>query len=77
MNPLMTAMQKFNNVSQNMNQLKNVFQMLRTGNPDQIAMQMMQNNPQFRKFVESNKGKTPEQIAKEYGIDLNQIKNML
>lgn len=77
MNPLMTAMQKFNNVSQNMNQLKHIIQLLQKGNPDQIATHMMQNNPQFRKFVESNKGKTPEQISKEYGIDLNQIKNMI
>ena len=74
MNPLMMAMQGSNN---KMTQAMQVIKMLRSGDPNQIAQQMMQNNPQFRQFVESNKGKTPEQVAKEHGIDLSQIKNMM
>lgn len=70
MNPLMMAMQGGNN---KMAQVMQVMKMLRSGNPDQIAQQMMQNNPQFRQFVEANKGKTPEQVAKEYGINLNAV----
>ena len=31
------------------------------------------NNPRFRQFVEENKGKSPEQIAKEHGIDYNEV----
>lgn len=57
--------------------LGSLMQMLRTGNPEQIARQMMQSNPQFRQFVEQNKGKTPEQVAKEHGIDLSQFKGMM
>lgn len=74
MNPLMMAMQGSNN---KMAQAMQVMKMLRSGNPEQIAQQMMQNNPQFRQFVEQNKGKTPEQVAREYGVDLNQIKSMM
>lgn len=74
MNPLMMAMNGSNN---KMAQAMQVMKMLRSGNPEQIAQQMMQNNPQFRQFVEQNKGKTPEQVAKEHGIDLNQFKNMM
>ena len=74
MNPLMMAMQRGNN---KMSQIMQVMKMLRSGNPDQIAQQMMQSNPQFRQFVEQNKGKTPEQVAQEYGIDLNQFKGMM
>lgn len=74
MNPLMMAMQGGNN---KMAQVMQVMKMLRSGNPDQIAQQMMQSNPQFRQFVEQNKGKTPEQVAEEYGIDLNQFKGMM
>ena len=74
MNPLMMAMQGSNN---KMAQAMQVMKMLRSGNPEQIAQQMMQNNPQFRQFVEANKGKTPEQVAREYGVDLNQIKSMM
>lgn len=74
MNPLMMAMQGGNN---KMDQVMQVMKMLRSGNPDQIAQQMMQSNPQFRQFVEANKGKTPEQVAREYGVDLNQLKSMM
>lgn len=73
MNPLFQAM----NGNNKMAQVANVMRMLRSGNPEQIAQQMMQSNPQFRQFVEANKGKTPEQVAKEHGIDLAQFKNMM
>lgn len=59
------------------NNLINVIQMLKSGNPEQIAVNLMQRNPQFRQFVEANKGKSPEQVAKEHGIDLSQFKNMI
>lgn len=77
MNPLMMAMQGANSPMNKMGQVANVLKMLRSGNPDQIAQQMMQNNPQFRQFVEANKGKTPEQVAREHGIDLSQFKSMM
>lgn len=77
MNPLMMAMQGANSQMNKMGQVANVLKMLRSGNPDQIAQQMMQNNPQFRQFVEANKGKTPEQVAREHGIDLSQFKSMM
>lgn len=73
MNPLFQAM----NDNNKMAQVANIMRMLKSGNPEQIAQQMMQNNPQFRQFVEQNKGKTPEQVAREYGVDLNQIKSMM
>ena len=74
MNPLMMAMQGGNN---KMARAMQVMKMLRSGNPEQIARQMMRSNPQFRQFVEANKGKTPEQVAQEHGIDLNQFKGMM
>lgn len=49
-------------------------------NPLRSAMQavnMMHNaNPQFAEFINANKGKSPEQIASEHGIDINAIKQM-
>lgn len=77
MNPLMMAMQGANSPANKMGQVANILKMLRSGNPEQIAQQMMQSNPQFRQFVEANRGKTPEQVAREHGIDLNQFKNMM
>ena len=72
MNPLMQAM-----TGGRMNQAMDMLRMLRNGNPQQMFQSMMQNNPQFRQFVEANKGKTPEQVAKEHGVDLNQLKSMM
>lgn len=74
MNPLMQS------VGQQMGGGMNVFkviQMLKGRNPQEVFNQMMQNNPAFRNFYEANKGKSPEQVAKEHGIDLNQLKNMM
>lgn len=65
MNPLLGNTQN--------NRIAGLMRMLRGKNPQQIAMNMMQQNPQFRQFVEANKGKTPEQVAREHGIDLAQI----
>lgn len=58
------------------NNLVNVIQMLKSGNPEQIAMNLMQRNPNFKAFVDANRGKSPEQVAKEHGVDLSQFKNM-
>lgn len=53
--------------------LGDIVRMLRNGNPQQMAANLMQNNPKFRAFVESNRGKTPEQVAQEHGVNLNEI----
>lgn len=47
------------------------------GNPNAIFSQMLNQNPQFRQFVERNKGKSAEQILSENGIDLSILKDLL
>lgn len=73
MNPLLNAM----NGNRGNNGLAQILSMLKSGNPEQIAQNLIQRNPQFKEFMEANKGKTPEQVARENGIDFSQIKNML
>lgn len=75
MNPLMNAMGMSRNG--NMMNLMNIAQMLKSGNPAQIAQNLMQRNPQFRQFMEQNRGKSPEQFARENGIDFSQIRNLM
>ena len=75
MNPLFQAMNGGN--MGKMQQIAGVMQMLKSVNPEQIAQQMMQSNPRFKQFMEQNKGKSPEQVARENGIDLSQLKNMM
>lgn len=77
MNPLMMAMQGANSPANKMGQISNIIKMLKSGNPEVIGQQLMQNNPQFRAFVQQNQGKSPEQVAKEHGIDFNEIVGMM
>ena len=57
--------------------ISQILQMVRgIKDPDGMFDSLMQNNPQFRDFVAANRGKTPEQIAQENGIDLSII-NMI
>lgn len=47
------------------------------GNPDAFMQQMMQANPQFAEFVNQNRNKTPEQIAADYGLDIDPIRKFM
>lgn len=72
MNPILRNLPNNNIFSQ----IANIRQLV-NGDPSAAFSNMMQTNPQFRQFVEANKGKTPEQIASEHGIDFNQVKQFL
>lgn len=77
MNPLMMAMQGGTpaaaQANPGMDRVAGIMKMLRSGNPEQIAQQMLQQNPQFRAFVQANQGKSPEQVAREHGVDLSAL----
>jgi hypothetical protein len=60
-----------------MGQLKQMMGMLRGQDPQQVARNLMQRNPQFAAFVQQNQGKTVEQIAGEYGINLDLVRSMM
>lgn len=45
-------------------------------NPQAVLNQFMQ-NPQFAEFYRKNQNKTPEQVAQEYGININQINQLI
>lgn len=72
MNPILSALNQ-----QTQNPLTQIKSLLSGKNPDAVFSDLMQNNSQFRTFVEQNKGKSAEQIAKENNIDINMIKAML
>lgn len=74
MNPLIQSMGT-PHPNNPMSSLSSIFRMLKNGNPEQIAMNLMQKNPQFKAFIDANQGKSPEQVAQQYGIDINQIMN--
>lgn len=57
-----------------LSQIMSIKNALEGKNTDSLFDEMLQNNPQFRQFVEMNKGKSIEQIAKENGINPNVLK---
>lgn len=60
-----------------MNPYIDMLQKLIQSNPQAMFESLMKTNPQFKKFVEDNQGKTPEQIAKENRIDWALLKRYL
>lgn len=60
-----------------MQRVMQVANMLRGKNPQEVAMAMMQQSPAFSQFMQSVKGKTPEQFAKENGVDFEIIKRFM
>ncbi len=73
MNPILLML---NNSNQGnlLSQIMSIKNALEGKNTDSLFDEMLQNNPQFRQFVEMNKGKSIEQIAKENGINPNVLK---
>ena len=63
----------------NRNQTSNISALMQMakGNPEGMFKQMMQSNPQFRSFVDANKGKPADQIAREHGIDPGMLRQFM
>lgn len=77
MNPLMTSIEPMGNMRQMMQMVGSIKQMMNGQNPDVVMKLFAQRNPQFAQFVKDNQGKSPEQIAKDYGLDWNVVQNFL
>lgn len=48
---------------------------MRRQGPEAVFGALMGSDPRFRQFVEQNRGKSPEQIARENGIDFAALKS--
>lgn len=65
---------KANGLVQQVNQIKSL---LRGNNAEQVAMNLMQRNPQFNQFLNQCKGKSVEEICSMYGLDIDSVKSAL
>lgn len=68
----------FNRQQQNQqpnNPLQTLQQIKAKGPSNVIFQQLYQNNPDFKKFADSVRNKTPEQAFSEYGLDFNQFRD--
>ena len=77
MNPLMASMGPMNNMRQMMQMVNGIKQMMNGQNPDTAMKLFAQKNPQFAQFLRDNQGKSPQQIAQDYGLDWNMVQGFL
>ena len=77
MNPLMASMGPMNNMRQMMQMVNGIKQMMNGQNPDTVMKLFAQKNPKFAQFLRDNQGKSPEQIAQDYGLDWNMVQGFL
>ena len=77
MNPLMASMGPMNNMRQMMQMVNGIKQMMNGQNPDTAMKLFAQKNPQFAQFLRDNHGKSPQQIAQDYGLDWNMVQGFL
>ena len=77
MNPLMASMGPMNNMRQMMQMVNGIKQMMNGKNPDTVMKLFAQKNQQFAQFLRDNHGKSPQQIAQDYGIDWNMVQGFL
>ena len=69
----------------NSQMVRQIFQAVQGGaDPNQLVMQLAQNNPIFKNAMHMANGRTPEQIysmatqmAQQRGVDINQLANNL
>ena len=77
MNPLMASMGPMNNMRQMMQMVNGIKQMMNGQNPDTVMKLFAQKNPQFAQFLRDNQGKSPQQIAQDYGLDWGMIQGLI
>lgn len=80
MNPLAQMMgggPMMSNIQTAAQQIRQIKQMLNGQNPDAVAQIFAQKNPQFAQFQREIAGKTPQQVAQEYGLDWNMVRQMI
>lgn len=68
---------QINNALGSYAQIKQIVPMLKGQNPDQLLQMFAQKNPQFSQFMRANQGKSPQQIAADYGIDMSLVQQLL
>jgi hypothetical protein len=77
MNPLFSMMNMGNLAQDNIKSIQPILSLLKTKNPSEALTMLQNSNPQFKEFYEANKNRKVEDVAKQYGIDMSLIKQLL
>jgi hypothetical protein len=76
----MGLMQQFGSNPQPSSQLVSQLSLLRQmlgSDPGSVVQALVRTNPDFARFYEENRGKTPEQAFSDNGIDISQVRQLL
>lgn len=73
---MLNPMMKMLSVQSSNNNILSTISAIKNGNSNILFEKMLKTNPQFQQFIQQNQGKSPEQIAQEHGININDIKNL-
>lgn len=57
--------------------ISSIIKMLQGKDANAVSAMLAERNPQYREFVAQCQGKTPDEIANMYGVDISLIKQML
>ena len=77
MNPLFNMIPQVMGQNNPLAMISQIKQAMNGQNPQAFARMLAQKNPQFAQFLQENQGKSPEQIARENGIDISQIRKFM
>lgn len=58
-------------------QVQQIMSVLKNKNPNALLQQMAAQDPQINAFLQMHKGKSPQQIAKECGVDYNFLMSLI
>lgn len=47
------------------------------GDPAALVALLSRTNPRFARFAEQNRGKTPEQMFRDAGVDFSRVRRMM
>ena len=79
-NPILQMLNARNPAAKNSNNLlarvMEIKQMLNSQPVEAVYNRLLRNNPQFVQFVQSNQGKSMDELAKEYGIDPQMLQSL-
>lgn len=66
-----------NSIFGGLGQINDVVRMLKSGNPQEFAENLIKTNPEFARFYEANKDKSVEQLLRDNGVKLDTIMQLL
>lgn len=76
-NPILQAIKGNRPQNQTINRLQELKSLMSSKNPNDVYNYLMQSDPRFKQFINDTKGKSLEDIALDYDIDVNLVKQFM